>query len=130
MVTTKRSISPRITDETINPPLEDTVQSVAPTKVVVEQEVPVNIKGNNLPILAEWMAKYGKTQFIVPTNGKNDSEPEFVSINGNDFYIDKGIFLDLPINVASLLADKYRIQMNLGREHRIDGNKEKMERLG
>lgn len=131
MQTTKKSISPRITDETINPVIEDTVASMPPKKVepIIEEVTYVKAKDEAMRHFHKWEAKYGKTNFMIPTTGKNDNIPDYVCINGNEFLIDKGVFLELPMNIVEILANKYKIQMNLGRDVRIDGNKEKMDAL-
>lgn len=127
----KKTEHPRITDETLSPVVEDTQVKMAPKTLVVEEpEENPHVKCNNMKTFKAWGNKYGLIDFMVPVNGQSNQEPEYASIQGVDMYIDKGVFLSIPRNVAELLATKYKIQMNLGSNMRIDGNKEKMDRLG
>ena len=131
MQTTKKSISPRITDESINPVIEDTVAQMPPKKIapITEEVEHVKADAKAMKAFRRWEITHGKTNFMIPTTGKNDDIPDYVSIQGNDFLISKGVFLDLPLPIVDRLATKYKIQMNLGRDMRIDGNKEKMDAL-
>lgn len=62
-----------------------------------------------------------KVNFIVPM-GENEAVGAFetVQINGYKLTIQKGILVNIPLAVANLIADKYRINMAAGQEKRLD----------
>jgi hypothetical protein len=62
-----------------------------------------------------------KVDFLVPvTPGESADIPEEVSINGVKIVVKKGVLQKIPISVATILAEKYRIQMDAGKSARID----------
>lgn len=69
----------------------------------------------------EILSKSPHVQFIIP---RTDTEPanavETVQINGYRLTIQKGVMVNIPIQVANLLAEKYRINMTAGQDKRID----------
>lgn len=67
--------------------------------------------------------------FIVPQL-EGEVGIEEVQINGYKLTIKKNVMVNIPIQVAQLLAEKYRINLEAGREHRIDSSAEKSEALG
>ena len=58
-----------------------------------------------------------KTNFIVPlAEGELPGAYETVQINGHKYTIQKGVMVSIPMPVANLLAEKYRIGMIAGQE--------------
>jgi hypothetical protein len=78
----------------------------------------------------EILSKSPHVQFIIP---KTDTEPansaETVQINGYRLTIQKGVMVNIPIQVANLLAEKYKINMTAGQEKRIDRDAEHQKAL-
>lgn len=67
------------------------------------------------------LAKKPHVNFIIPImDGEAKGAYETVQINGYKLTIQKGIMVNIPMPVANLLAEKYRINMSAGEEHRID----------
>lgn len=67
------------------------------------------------------LEKEPKVNFIIPlTDGEKPGAFDTVQINGYRLTIKKGVLVPLPQSVAQLLANKYRISMEAGRENRID----------
>lgn len=68
--------------------------------------------------------------FIVP---KADWEPqgayETVQINGHKYTIMKGVMVNVPEQVAKLIAEKYRINAEIGKDKRVDTTPEKTSAL-
>jgi len=59
--------------------------------------------------------------FIIPlAEGEQDGASDSVQINGYKLTVKKGTLVNIPIQVAKNLAEKYRIQMTAGEEKRID----------
>lgn len=65
-----------------------------------------------------------KVNFIIPlSDGEKPGAYETVNINGIDGYkatIQKGVMVQIPLAVANLLAEKYRINMTVGEDIRVD----------
>lgn len=69
--------------------------------------------------------------FIIPMQeGDPVGSFETTQINGYKLTIQKGVMVNIPIQVANLLAEKYRIAMTAGQDKRIDRASEVTEALG
>ena len=66
--------------------------------------------------------------FIVPQQ-EGEVGIEEVQINGYKLTIKKNVMVNIPIQVANLLAEKYRIAMTAGQEKKIDRDTETSEAL-
>lgn len=85
--------------------------SVAQTKAILEKMEHVN--------------------FIIPLEpGEKPGAVETVQINGYGLTIKKNVMVSLPIAVANLIAEKYRINMEAGQDKRLDRNEKVQEALG
>lgn len=77
------------------------------------------------------LAKSPHVNFIVPLGeGENAGSSETVQINGYRLTIQKGVMVNIPVQVANLLAEKYRIAMTAGQDKRIDRASDVSEALG
>ena len=78
----------------------------------------------------EILSKSPHVNFIIP---RTDTEPanavETVQINGYRLTIQKGVMVNIPVQVANLLAEKYRIAMTAGQDKRIDTSADKQKAL-
>ncbi len=71
------------------------------------------------------------TNFIIPmADGEAEGAYDTVQINGYRLTIKKGVMVNIPISVANLLAEKYRINMTAGMEKRADRDNAHSEALG
>jgi hypothetical protein len=62
-----------------------------------------------------------KTMFIIPLgSGEKPGAYEIVNINGYQLTIKKGEMVEIPIPVANILADHYRITMNAGQDKLVN----------
>lgn len=62
-----------------------------------------------------------KVSFLIPLSpGEADGAYDTVCINGYVLQIKKGAMVQLPTSVVDILANKYKIEMEAGREMRID----------
>lgn len=62
-----------------------------------------------------------QTNFIIPlAEGEAPGTFEEPQINGYKVKVPKGTMVNIPIQIANILAEKYRIQMTAGQEKRID----------
>ena len=62
-----------------------------------------------------------QTQFIIPlTPGESEGAAEFVSLNGAAFTIKKGALVTIPVPIAEILGEKYRVEMTAGRDKLMD----------
>jgi len=68
--------------------------------------------------------------FIVPlAEGEAPGSFEEPQINGYKMRVPKGEMVNIPIQVANLLAEKYRIAMSAGKDKRIDRSSEVSDAL-
>jgi len=68
--------------------------------------------------------------FIVPlAEGEAPGSFEEPQINGYKMKVPKGEMVNIPIQVANLLAEKYRIAMSAGKDKRIDRSSEVSDAL-
>lgn len=77
------------------------------------------------------LAKKPHTNFIVPL-GEHEKEGavEEVQINGYKFTIKKGVLVNIPVPVANLIAEKYKINMEAGKDKLADRASDVSEALG
>ena len=62
-----------------------------------------------------------QTQFLVPlAEGEAAGAVEVVTINGYKTKVPKGELATIPVNVAKIIAEKYKIGMTAGLSSRID----------
>jgi hypothetical protein len=64
---------------------------------------------------------------LAPAESKNATE--LVCIQGYCQYVKKGIFVEVPEQVAEIIAQHLEIDLNLGSEFRLDGNSQKQDAL-
>lgn len=70
--------------------------------------------------------------FLVPLGeGEKEGAFETTNINGYRLTIKKGVMVNIPIQVANLLANKYRIAMTAGSEKELgNASKDVQDALG
>jgi hypothetical protein len=67
--------------------------------------------------------------FMVP-QVEGEIGEETVQINGYKLTIKKNVMVNIPVQVAKILAEKYRIALEAGKEKRIDRANDVSEALG
>lgn len=71
-----------------------------------------------------------KVDFYIPlSDTEKEGAHEVVQLNGYKFVIKKGVFVSLPKQVAEILADHYRITMEVGKDMRIDRKSDVIDAL-
>lgn len=71
--------------------------------------------------MKEHLAKQPKVAFLIPlSDGEKNGAYETVQINGYRMVIKKGTMVQIPQQVAEILADHYRISSEAGQEYRMD----------
>ena len=69
--------------------------------------------------------------FMVPlAQGENSGATHKCFINGQKYVVQKGVMVQLPESVATLLANHFNVTLNAGANMLIDGDKEKEKALG
>jgi hypothetical protein len=72
------------------------------------------------------LAKEQKTMFIIPlVPPEKEGAYEIVNINGYQLTIKKGVMVEIPISIANILADHYRISMSAGSDKLLSRNEVK-----
>ncbi len=70
------------------------------------------------------LASQPKESFYIPLVGdEQEGEYESVQINGYTLQVQKGVMVKIPQQVAEMLANKYKVRMEAGREKRLDAGK-------
>jgi len=71
-----------------------------------------------------------KVQFLIPLMpGENEGSYETVCLNGYLLKIKKGALVSLPKQVVEMLAEKYKVEMEAGKEMKIDRSPDVIEAL-
>jgi len=69
----------------------------------------------------EVLAKSPHVNFLIPlSDGEKPGASDTVQINGYRLTIKKGELVNVPIQVAKLLAEKYKVNMEAGKEKLIN----------
>lgn len=105
-------------DEGAETPVAPVTEVVAPKKGKMSaDEFSKNSVANTKAILDA----SEHTNFIIPL-GENEAEGtyESVQINGYRLSIRKGVMVNVPMAVANLLAEKYRIAMTAGADKKTN----------
>lgn len=67
------------------------------------------------------LEKQPKVTFMIPlAPGEKPGAYESVTINGYRLTIKKGAMVEIPKQVAEMLADHYAVELNAGKEYRTD----------
>jgi hypothetical protein len=126
----------KIEKKEVDPILEaDEVKEATPSTEAPKVEKPKEVKKlNDVDIVAQTKAildAQEHTNFIIPmADGEQEGAYDTIQINGYKLTIKKGVMVNIPIAVANLLAEKYRINMTAGMNKRIDRDNEHSEALG
>lgn len=92
----------------------------APGKTVKEQAIalfPEDIVAQTKYILEH----SPQVSFLIPlAEGEKPGAFEEPEINGFKTIVPKGVMVNIPVQVANLLAEKYRIAMTAGKDKRVD----------
>jgi len=103
-----------------------------PAKPVPPPTIPTKV-GPGKDIIAETKTILDNSEhvnFIVPlAEGEAPGSFEEPQINGYKMKVPKGEMVNIPIQVANLLAEKYRIAMSAGKDKRIDRSSEVSDAL-
>lgn len=71
-----------------------------------------------------------KVMTLVPlAPGENAESWEYVGINGYPIWIKKGVYVEVPQQVAQILAESYNLTYAIGKEHLIDARKDRLDAL-
>lgn len=81
--------------------------------------------------IAAVLQKQPKVAFMIPRDPMEAAglAYETVQINGHRMEIKKGVMVTIPRQVAEILAEKYRVQLEAGAEKRIDRSEDVMDHL-
>lgn len=105
------------------PASEDQSKAEPPIVAKKTKKVSAN-EAKNKDIIAETkeiLAKGPHTNFIIPlAEGEAVGSFETVQINGYKLTIQKGTMVNIPVSVANILAEKYRIAMTAGQDKKVD----------
>lgn len=101
------------------------------TEPVVQQPKPVmqqpsapkstqEVWAESVRITKEKLDKQEKINFLIPMMEGETLNFETVQINGYQLTLQKGVLLEIPRDVATILAEKYKVAMTAGVDKRID----------
>ena len=85
---------------------------------------------SDVQMMKEVLDKQPKVSFMIPlSEGEEEGAYETICLNGYLMKIKKGEMVELPKQVAEILADSYKIQMTAGSDKLISRSKEAEEAL-
>lgn len=89
------------------------------------------VYGKRKAEMAEILKKQPKVAFLIPRVEGEDANLayETVQINGHRMEIRKGVMVNIPQQVAEILANKYQVQMEAGADKRVDRDESVMDHL-
>lgn len=109
--------------------LKEEAEEKAEKKETRKQQTEEAVK-SDVQIMKETLDKQPKVSFMIPlSEGENEGDYETVCLNGYSMKIKKGEMVELPKQVAEILADSYKIQMTAGSDKLISRSKEAEEAL-
>lgn len=118
------------------PAARTTVRSTG-SKAAVPAEVAAPARNTQEALLGDakltrdLLAKEPKVWFMVPLSPhEKEGAYEEVFINGYRTTIKKGVMVEIPRAVMELLANKYQIELEAGKDYRIDRNNRTEDALG
>lgn len=99
-----------------------------------KKEKPVSVEAEQYKDKTQRMKEHldaqPKISFLIPlVSGEKEGAFETVCLNGHMLVIKKGVMVELPKQVAEILAESYKIQMEAGKEMLLGRSKEVKEAL-
>jgi len=80
--------------------------------------------------MKENLNSQAKISFLIPLlPGEPEGSYETVCLNGYTLKIKKGVLISLPQQVVEILAEKYKVELEAGKESRIDRSPDVEEAL-
>ena len=111
------------TDMPIDPVEETKIEEVIASKKVAQ---PLS----NKALTQQKLDSEPKVTFLVPlAEGEDAGATDMVSINGCRYDVPKGQMIELPLSVMKILAEKYKINAEVGRALQVDRNSKVLEAL-
>ena len=146
---TKKKVSPLLEDEApkkgakkapviepveeIEEITEEEVEEVVTPKKVTTSKAPVNTDAgllSDIKLTELKLSKEQKVMFMVPlAEGEKKGSVHQCFINGYQFNVPKGVMTEVPMSIAQMLAESYKIGMEAGSDFRIDTNTDKLDAL-
>ena len=93
----------------------------SPEEKTEEQTKEKKVRKTKEQMTKEHLDSQEKIMFHIPlSSGESDDSFDIVRINGYGIQIKKGVSLSLPRQVAEMLAEKYNVQMQAGKEKLVN----------
>src|SRR3990167_10427485 len=114
--------------------IEEMINEVETTPEVVETplsdiDVSKNLKSKS-DQMRDALEAQPKVSFMIPlSEGENAGSFQPVTINGYQMRVPKGEIVQVPLQVAEMLAERYNIEMNLGKKNLISRSKDIQDAL-
>lgn len=78
----------------------------------------------------EALNKEPKVNFLINLSpGEKEGTDEIVIVNGYSYRIKKGCMVTIPESVAALLSNKYKVEMEAGKQHLLDNSEDRRQAL-
>ena len=112
-----------------NKKLKEETEKKAEEKETRKQQIEKVVKSDT-QIMKEALDKQPKVSFMIPLpEGEKEGAYETICLNGYLMKIKKGKMVELPKQVAEILADSYKIQITAGSDKLISRSKEAEDAL-
>jgi len=114
------------TKPTVNAEVEESKKVESKDTVVDQQKnYDAQLKSTKAALDAE-----PKVLFMVPLSpGEKEGADDIAIVNGYSYRIKKNCQVSIPQSIANLLANKYKIEMTAGSEHRVEVSEKRMDAL-
>lgn len=111
--------------------VEETPVAETPKSTTVKEKVDVKKAfETDIEMTKKKLEAQEKVMFLVPlAEGEKAGAVHEVFINGYKTTITKGVMTKVPVAVANLLANSYKINMEAGMENRLDVDSKKLDAL-
>lgn len=131
--TTKDPLLEEETEEAVKAEKETKPKETKAPVLEKEEKKVAPAKSEYRAIIADTKAildKKPKVNFIVPLSpGEPEDAVDIVQINGYKMTVKKGTMVSIPVPVANILAEKYKINLEAGKAMRVDRATDVQERL-
>ncbi len=100
-------------------PLQEATEPTARSAASIDKKIDKGMKS-----VKEHLDRQPKIMFYVPlANGESEGAYESVQINGYTVQVKKGVSVNLPEQIVEMLANKYRVQVEAGKDMRMTDEK-------
>lgn len=109
-------------------------QPAAPAAPITDQKVEKEWRGDAAKMKAH-LDKQKKVSVMIPLEQGVSAEsaekiPFVVNLNGYRYSVKRGVFVEVPMQIAEIIKERLESEGKIGSEYRLDRNQAKQDALG